>query len=212
MTENRSLNEDPSSVQAHLTIMQGVIQRMAENSRSCKVWCVTLVAATLVLVARTGEPQHALIALVSRVNHNCRFGVNQYAGDCRLARRSVRRVWQWQPTPRGQHDVTGGSGLPGQVIPMPQEPEVVVRHRSAADAAGPGDFPYAGRAGVLGGEFPDEGEHLLLALSEQLFSGACGHGRPWRQVAPVIRNRLRIARPAGAFRHSRADRPPLPAP
>ena len=33
MSENRSLNEDPSSVQAHLTIMQGVIQRMAENSR-----------------------------------------------------------------------------------------------------------------------------------------------------------------------------------
>ena len=36
---------------------------MAENSRSCKVWCVTLVAAVLVLVARTGEPQHSLIAL-----------------------------------------------------------------------------------------------------------------------------------------------------
>ena len=44
-------------------MMQGVINRMAENSRSCKVWCVTLVAAVLVLVARTGEPQHALIAL-----------------------------------------------------------------------------------------------------------------------------------------------------
>ena len=63
MSENRPLNEDPSAIQSHLTIMQGVIQRMAENSRSCKVWCVTLVAATLVLVARTGEPQHALIAL-----------------------------------------------------------------------------------------------------------------------------------------------------
>ncbi|MDD9995932.1 MAG: hypothetical protein OXS35_09380 [Dehalococcoidia bacterium] len=37
---------------------------MAENSRACKVWCVTLVAAVLVLVARTGEPQHALLALV----------------------------------------------------------------------------------------------------------------------------------------------------
>ena len=37
---------------------------MAENSRSCKVWCVTLVAATLVLVAQTGEPRHALIALI----------------------------------------------------------------------------------------------------------------------------------------------------
>ena len=64
MTGNRSLNEDPSSVQAHRTIMQGVIQRMAESSRSCKVWCVTLVAATLVLVDWIGEPQHALIALV----------------------------------------------------------------------------------------------------------------------------------------------------
>ena len=49
MSENRPLNEDPSAIQSHLTIMQGVIQRMAENSRSCKVWCVTLVAATLVL-------------------------------------------------------------------------------------------------------------------------------------------------------------------
>ena len=64
MSANPPLNEDSSAVQAHLTIMQGVINRMAENSRSCKVWCVTLVAATLVLVARTGEPQHALIALV----------------------------------------------------------------------------------------------------------------------------------------------------
>ena len=64
MVENQPLNENSSAVQAHLTIMQGVINRMAENSRSCKVWCVTLVAATLVLVARTGEPQHALIALV----------------------------------------------------------------------------------------------------------------------------------------------------
>ena len=27
------------------------------------MWCVTLVAAVLVLVARTGEPQHALLAL-----------------------------------------------------------------------------------------------------------------------------------------------------
>ena len=64
MPTNPSLNEESSAVQTHLTIMQGVINRMAENSRSCKVWCVTLVAATLVLVARTGEPQHALIALV----------------------------------------------------------------------------------------------------------------------------------------------------
>ena len=51
--------------------MQGVINRMAENSRSCKVWCVTLVAAVLVLVAWTGEPQHALIALVPTLLFLC---------------------------------------------------------------------------------------------------------------------------------------------
>ena len=64
MTEPSQLNHESSAVQKHLEIMQGIITRMAENSRHCKVWCVTLVAATLVLVARTGEPQHALIALV----------------------------------------------------------------------------------------------------------------------------------------------------
>ena len=64
MADNQPLNENSPAIQAHLTMMQGVINRMSENSRACKVWCVTLVAAVLVLVARTGEPQHALLALV----------------------------------------------------------------------------------------------------------------------------------------------------
>ena len=63
MEGRESLDHNSSAVQKHLEINQGVISRMAENSRSCKVWCVTLVAAVLVLVARTGQPQHALIAL-----------------------------------------------------------------------------------------------------------------------------------------------------
>ena len=58
-----NLNHDSSAVQKHLEIIQDVIRRMAENSRSCKVWCVTLVSAILVLVARTGKAEHALIAL-----------------------------------------------------------------------------------------------------------------------------------------------------
>ena len=64
MAEPKSLSAESSAVQTHLTIMQDVITRMAENSRSCKVWCVTLVSAVLVLVARTGDADHALIALV----------------------------------------------------------------------------------------------------------------------------------------------------
>ena len=64
MVDSKILGVDSPAVQAHVEIIQSVIQRMAENSRSCKLWCVTLVAATLVLVARTGEPRHALIALI----------------------------------------------------------------------------------------------------------------------------------------------------
>ena len=64
MPEQPVPDPDSPAIQTHLNIVPGVIQRMAESSRSCKLWCVTLVAATLVLVARTREPRHALIALV----------------------------------------------------------------------------------------------------------------------------------------------------
>ena len=64
LSERPPLDEQSPGVRTHLELMQGVIERMATNSRSCKVWCVTLAAAVLVLVARTGEAQHALIALV----------------------------------------------------------------------------------------------------------------------------------------------------
>ena len=67
MVEELNLNEDSPSVRTHLEMMQGVINRMAANSRSCKFWCVTLVAATLFLVARADDPWLALIALVPTV-------------------------------------------------------------------------------------------------------------------------------------------------
>lgn len=64
MQNSQPLKSESSAVQAHLKMVQDVIARMAENGRACKLWCVTLVAATLVLVARTGEPTNALLALV----------------------------------------------------------------------------------------------------------------------------------------------------
>ncbi len=54
--------EDSPAVQAHLSITQAVIQRMASNSASCKAWCITLVSAILVIVADKGKPNYALIA------------------------------------------------------------------------------------------------------------------------------------------------------
>jgi len=58
------LTESSQSVQAHLGIMQSVIQRMASNSSSSKAWCITLVSAVLVIVADKGHPEFSWIAIM----------------------------------------------------------------------------------------------------------------------------------------------------
>lgn len=58
------LSEESASVQAHLQILQGIIQRMAGNSTSCKAWCITIVSAILVLIADKGKPNLALLAFL----------------------------------------------------------------------------------------------------------------------------------------------------
>lgn len=63
MTKLHAFDAESSSVQTHLKIMQDVIQRMAENSRACKVWCVTIVSASLVLAARVDRPAYILVSL-----------------------------------------------------------------------------------------------------------------------------------------------------
>ena len=64
MPDSKLLDPEDSRIPTHLNIVQGVINRMADNSRWCKVWCVTLVSAALVLVVRTDNPHQALVALV----------------------------------------------------------------------------------------------------------------------------------------------------
>ena len=66
-TGRKPLNVESGAVKAHLEIMLDVIRRTAENSRSCKVWCVTIVSATLVLVSRTETSSHALLALAPTI-------------------------------------------------------------------------------------------------------------------------------------------------
>ena len=41
-------------------MLQDVITRMANNSRACKTWAVTLVAAILVVVARFGPTNYEM--------------------------------------------------------------------------------------------------------------------------------------------------------
>ena len=59
-----SFDENSPSVQVHLEITQGIINRMATNSASSKAWCVSLVAAILVLVGDKDKPALLLIAVI----------------------------------------------------------------------------------------------------------------------------------------------------
>ena len=61
------MNESSPGIHTHLTIMQAVIARMAEGSRSSKTWCITIVSAILVLGAGMTEFDHLWIAYVPLV-------------------------------------------------------------------------------------------------------------------------------------------------
>jgi hypothetical protein len=61
---SNALSVDSPAVQSYLTILQGVIGRMAGNSANCKTWCVSIVSAILVLIADKGKPDYAFIALI----------------------------------------------------------------------------------------------------------------------------------------------------
>lgn len=58
------LVSDASAVQVYLGILQNIVSRMANNSVSCKTWCITLVSAILVVIADKTEPDYAWIAVL----------------------------------------------------------------------------------------------------------------------------------------------------
>ncbi|MHC4875892.1 MAG: hypothetical protein ACYTGL_05290 [Planctomycetota bacterium] len=64
VTEPPNIDESSASIQTHLQILQDVIERMAANSSSCKTWCITIVAAILVVVADKDKPQLAWVAVL----------------------------------------------------------------------------------------------------------------------------------------------------
>jgi hypothetical protein len=55
---------DSPAVTAHITLLQGIINRLANNSVSCKTWCLTLVGALLSLAGATRAPAIVAFALV----------------------------------------------------------------------------------------------------------------------------------------------------
>ena len=55
---------DNPAVTAHITLLQGIINRLANNSASCKTWCLTLVAALLSLAGAARAPAIVTFVLV----------------------------------------------------------------------------------------------------------------------------------------------------
>lgn len=64
MAHDKNFVENSQAVQAHLNILQSVIQRMATNCSTSKAWCITLVSAILVIVADKGKQQYAWLAII----------------------------------------------------------------------------------------------------------------------------------------------------
>ena len=64
MSEPPTFGRESSAVQAHMTILQGIIGRMGDNSRSCKMLCVAPVSVILAMAALRGDANHIFIALL----------------------------------------------------------------------------------------------------------------------------------------------------
>jgi hypothetical protein len=59
-----SFTPDSPAVIAHINLLQGIINRLAGASASCKTWCIALVAALLSLAGTSHLPGVTSIALV----------------------------------------------------------------------------------------------------------------------------------------------------
>ena len=57
------MNKDNAGVIAHINVLQGIINRMADNSKSCKQWCILVVSAILTLSTKDVDIQTRLFAI-----------------------------------------------------------------------------------------------------------------------------------------------------
>ena len=66
-----SFNPQGPAVRFHLAMLQAVVQRMAENSRSCKFWSTTVFSAVVLLSLQAGTPGYAGFATVPLLMFCC---------------------------------------------------------------------------------------------------------------------------------------------
>ncbi len=74
-TASPLLPADNPAVTTHINMLQGIINRLANNSGACKTWCLPLVAALLSLAGATHVPAIVTFALVPVVIFGCLDGM-----------------------------------------------------------------------------------------------------------------------------------------
>lgn len=57
------MNKDNAGVIAHINVLQDIINRMADNSKSCKQWCILVVSAILTLSTKDADIQSRLFMI-----------------------------------------------------------------------------------------------------------------------------------------------------
>jgi hypothetical protein len=57
-----TFNHSSTEVLKHLDMMQGIINRISDNSKSSKQWCVVLIAAIFAVVAKQGNSDFVILA------------------------------------------------------------------------------------------------------------------------------------------------------
>ena len=63
-TDNTARPVETAIIIAHVNLLEGIITRLANNSASCKTWCLTLVAAIVGLAGATRSVAVVSIALL----------------------------------------------------------------------------------------------------------------------------------------------------
>jgi hypothetical protein len=89
-TQSPFFPADNPAATKHIDVLQGIINRLANNSSSCKTWCLTLVGALLSLAGATKVPELVFLAIVPLLVF--RYLDSRYLAQERAYRRKYNEI------------------------------------------------------------------------------------------------------------------------
>lgn len=104
---------DSPAAQSHLSMVQGVISRLASNSSACKAWAIGLVSAIVLVVADRGHPDLLIVAGIPvllflvldayylGLERRCRSSYETFVRRLHAGEATVDDAFVLAPRPRG---------------------------------------------------------------------------------------------------------------